>query len=461
MSTLRKPELLAPAGSLQHLYMACDYGADAVYAGIPRWSLRVRGNGFTHEDFVQGISYAHTHGKKFFAVLNIIPHMRRTEAFLPALDEVAALKPDALIMSDPGLIDIALNRYPEIPIHLSVQANTVNSGTVKFWQKLGIKRCILARELSLSEIAMIRQECPDMELEVFVHGALCIAVSGRCLISGLLSRRDANTGACNNSCRWNYRTRNIHLEDPTTTKIIAQADQLSRVQVPRSSSETNKSNMQSFVLDQRDRPVLCTEIEENLHREGQWMSMEEDDHGSYLMNSKDLCALPVLKNLIEIGIDSVKIEGRSRSPFYAGGMSRAYRLAIDALSQNQEIPAESWTIVESIPARGYTTALLEPHDAFATQDYETNTPSLGKWQIVGQIESQEAGRLYIRVKNRFQNDSKLIAYTPQGAITIDASTLRDKKGNPTNVALGDGYFVYLDCTTPLNLRTTVLLRDNH
>lgn len=465
MSTLRKPELLAPAGSLQHLYMACDYGADAVYAGIPRWSLRVRGNGFTHEDFVQGISYAHAHGKKFFAVLNIIPHMRRTEAFLPALDEVAALKPDALIMSDPGLIDIALNRYPEIPIHLSVQANTVNSGTVKFWQKLGVKRCILARELSLGEIAMIRQDCPDMELEVFVHGALCIAVSGRCLISGLLSRRDANTGACNNSCRWNYRTRNLHLEDAATTQTLAQADQLSRVQVPRSSAEAQQQNTQSntpsFVLDQRDSPVLCTEIEENSHREGQWMPMEEDEHGSYLMNSKDLCALPVLKRLMEMGIDSVKIEGRSRSPFYAGGMSRAYRLAIDALSQEQEIPAESWTIVESTPARGYTTALLEPHDAFATQDYETNTPSLGKWQIVGQIESQENGQLYIRVKNRFQKDSKLLVYTPQGPISLDASSLRDKKGNPTDVAPGDGYFVYLDCTTPLDLRTAVLLRDDH
>ena len=420
-SISRKPELLAPAGSLQHLYMACDYGADAIYAGIPRWSLRVRGNGFTREDFAQGINYAHEHGKKFFAVLNVIPHMRRTSAFLPALDEVAALKPDAFIMADPGLIDIALNRYPEIPVHLSVQANTVNSGTVKFWQKLGVKRCILARELSLSEIEMIRQDCPDMELEVFVHGALCIAVSGRCLISGLLSRRDANVGACNNSCRWNYRTQKLHLEDAATLQTIA----------------------------------------ESSHREGQWMPMEEDEHGSYLMNSKDLCALPVIKRLMDMGIDSLKIEGRSRSPFYAGGIARAYRLAIDALAQGKEIPAESWTIVDSIPSRSYTTALLEPHDAFETQDYDTNTPSPGKWQIVGQIEKQEQGKLYIRVKNRFQSDSKLLIYTPQGPITLDGSSLCDKHGNPTNVAPGDGYFVSLDCATPLDLRTAVLLRDDH
>lgn len=191
------------------------------------------------------------------------------------------------------------------------------------------------------------------------------------------------------------------------------------------------------------------------------MPMEEDEHGSYLMNSKDLCALPVIKRLMDMGIDSLKIEGRSRSPFYAGGIARAYRLAIDALAQGKEIPAESWTIVDSIPSRSYTTALLEPHDAFETQDYDTNTPSPGKWQIVGQIEKQEQGKLYIRVKNRFQSDSKLLIYTPQGPITLDGSSLCDKHGNPTNVAPGDGYFVSLDCATPLDLRTAVLLRDDH
>ena len=457
VNTLKKPELLAPAGSLNHLYMACDYGADAVYAGIPRWSLRVRGNGFTRDDFATGINYAHEHGKKFFAVLNVIPHMRRTQSFLPALDEVAALKPDAFIMADPGLIDIALNRYPEIPVHLSVQANTVNSGTVKFWQKLGVKRCILARELSLNEIEMIRQDCPDMELEVFVHGALCIAVSGRCLISGLLSRRDANVGTCNNSCRWNYRTRDLHLEDAVTTERLADAAQLARTAIASQSASAINP------LDERDQPALRTEIEETVNREGQWMPMEEDEHGSYLMNSRDLCALPVLKRLMEIGVDSLKIEGRSRSPFYAGAVSRAYRLAIDALSANPEaeIPEESWTIVRSIPARGYTTALLEPHDAHETQDYGTNVPNKGYWQVVGQVESQENGSLYIRVKNRFTNTSKLMVYTPHGAISLDGSTLRNKQGTPTDVAPGDGHFVYLDCAQPVDIRTAVLLRDDH
>lgn len=441
---LKKPEILAPAGSLAHLYMACDYGADAVYAGIPRWSLRVRGNGFTRADFEQGINYAHSLGKKFFAVLNVIPHVRRTSAFVPALDEVATLKPDAFIMADPGLIDQALERHPDIPVHLSVQANTVNPGTVKFWQKLGVKRCILARELSLNEIEMIRNECPDMELEVFIHGALCIAVSGRCLISGMLARRDANVGACNNSCRWNYRVKDLHLEDAATTERIMDG----------------KLPMQVNPLDLRDSPALCSEIEETSRRQGEWMPMEEDEHGSYLMNSKDLCALSVVKRLMEIGIDSLKIEGRSRSPFYAGGIARAYRLAVDALSQGNEIPKESYTIVNSIPARGYTTAMLEPHNPNEMQDYETNAPSPGLWQVVGQIERQEQGRIYIKVKNRFESTSKLMVYTPNGPISLDGSTMLDKKDNPTNVAPGDGYYVSLACDSPLDLRTAVLLRDD-
>ena len=447
--SLTKPELLAPAGSLQHLKMAVDYGADAVYAGIPRWSLRVRGNGFSREDFAAGISYAHEHGRKFFAVLNVIPHMRRVNAFDDSLHEVAALKPDAFIMADPGLIDRAIELYPDIPVHLSVQANTVNAGTVKFWQKIGVKRCIIARELSLSEIAMIREACPDMELEVFIHGALCIAVSGRCLISGLLARRDANLGACNNSCRWNYRTKNLNLVDGTGAHAAGLKDE--HIEFAPSASP----------LDQRDLPSLYAEIEETSRRQGEWMPLEEDEHGSYLMNSKDLCALPVLKELMELGVDSLKIEGRSRSPFYAGGISRAYRLAIDALASGQPIPEESYTIVGSIPARGYTTALLEAHKPNETQDYATNAPSPGKWQVVGQILSQdEQGDLYIKVKNRFAKDNKILVYTHQGPLSLDGSTLRDKNGHLTDLAPGDGYYVYLSCPQQLDLDTAVLLRDD-
>ncbi|WP_303962243.1 U32 family peptidase C-terminal domain-containing protein [Succinatimonas hippei] len=410
---MNKPELLAPAGSFEHLKMAAAYGADAVYAGIPRWSLRVRGNGFTREDFAKGINHLHERGKKFFAVLNVIPHMRRTQSFIPALDEVAALKPDAFIMADPGLIMLARERHPDIPIHLSVQANTVNSGTVKFWQKIGITRCILARELTLQEIAMIRDDCPDMELEVFVHGALCIAVSGRCLISGLLARRDANVGACTNSCRWGYNVRSLYAE-----------------------------------------------IEESSKRQGEWMPIEEDEHGSYLLNSKDLCALPLIKRLMDIGVDSLKIEGRSRSPFYSGAVSRAYRLAIDSIAAGGEIPDESFEIVNSIPSRGYTTGLLEVHRPDETQEYTTNSPTHGNWMIVGAIEEQKDERLYIKVKNRFTKDDKLILFTPKGQILLDGNTMLDKHGKPCELAPGDGYYVSLSLKEPVDISTAVLLRAN-
>ena len=432
MTVTKKPELLAPAGSLKHLHMALAYGADAVYAGVPKWSLRVRGNGFIREDFIKGIEEAHAMGKKVHAVLNIIPHVRRVAAFEKVVDEMAQLKPDAVIMADPGLIDIVRNRYPDIPIHLSVQANTVNAGSVKFWQKVGLTRCILARELSLTEIDMIKQECPDMEIEVFAHGALCIAVSGRCLISGLLSHRDANIGACNNSCRYGFNIRNVH---------AATADDVT-----------------TFEAD--DGTTLSAQIEESMHHPGEWMTMEEDLNGSYLMNSKDLCTLPVLKKLIEIGVDSLKIEGRSRSPFYSAAISRAYRLAIDAICEGKEIPDESYNIVNSIPSRGYTTALLEPHRPDKTQDYETNSPNPGKLQICGEITSQDAdGTLNIDVKNRFEKNSHIALFTPKGLVDLDGSTLVNAKdGKPLDIAPGTGWSVKLRHNAKVDLSTAVMLR---
>ncbi len=425
---LKKPELLAPAGSLKHLQMALDFGADAVYAGVPKWSLRVRGNGFVHDDFEKGIAYAHKQGKKVHAVLNIIPHVRRTQGFNAILDEMAALKPDAFIMGDPGLIDMVRERYPEIPIHLSVQANTVNAGSVKFWHKVGLTRCILARELSITEIDLIKQACPEMEIEVFIHGALCIAVSGRCLISGFLAHRDANIGACNNACRYGFKVRNIH-----------------------------SAHSAEFA----DPESLSMQIEESMHHPNEWFNLEEDQCGSYLMNSKDLCALPILDKLIKTGVDSLKIEGRSRSPFYAAAISRAYRLAIDAIARNEDIPSESYQIVNSIPSRGYTTGLLVPHRPDETQDYNTNAPSAGKWQIAGDITGRdEEGRLLITVKNRFEKGSKMKLFTPHGLLDLSCEHMVDDRDRPVDVAPGSGYFVKVPYASELDLNTTVLLRDD-
>ena len=209
---MKTPELLAPAGSQAMLETALAYGADAVYAGQPRYSLRARNNSFRDEEALGvGIDYAHARGKSFYVVSNIYPHNSKVKTYLADMAPVIALKPDALIMADPGLIDLVRETWPEMPIHLSVQANTVNYAAVRFWQKLGLTRIILSRELSLEQVAEIRQECPDMELEVFVHGALCVAYSGRCLLSGYFNHRDPNQGTCTNSCRWDFKVHNAEV----------------------------------------------------------------------------------------------------------------------------------------------------------------------------------------------------------------------------------------------------------
>ena len=204
MTTSFTPELLAPAGTLKNMRYAFVYGADAVYAGQPRYSLRVRNNEFDHANLALGIREAQAQGKRFYVVVNIAPHNAKLKTFLKDLAPVIEMAPDALIMSDPGLIMLVRRHFPQMPIHLSVQANTVNWASVEFWQQQGLSRIILSRELSLEEIGEIREQVPGMELEVFVHGALCMAYSGRCLLSGYMNKRDANQGTCTNACRWKY-----------------------------------------------------------------------------------------------------------------------------------------------------------------------------------------------------------------------------------------------------------------
>jgi len=201
---MKAPELLSPAGTLKNMRYAFAYGADAVYAGMPRYSLRVRNNDFLEDNLKLGIDEAHALGKQFFVAANVMPHGAKLKTFIEHIRPVVEMGPDALIMADPGLIMLVREQWPELPVHLSVQANTMNSASVKFWQRMGLSRVILSRELSLDEVEEIRQDCPDMEIEVFVHGALCIAYSGRCLLSGYFNHRDANQGTCTNSCRWEY-----------------------------------------------------------------------------------------------------------------------------------------------------------------------------------------------------------------------------------------------------------------
>src|SRR5512143_1456890 len=318
---MKSPELLAPAGDLRNLRYALAYGADAVYAGMPRYSLRVRNNDFnTLEQLRTGIDETHAAGRHFFLASNVLPHNAKVKTFLADIAPVVALGPDALIMADPGLIMMVREYWPELPIHLSVQANTVNYAAVKFWQSVGVRRIILSRELSLDEVAEIRQQCPDMELEVFVHGALCIAYSGRCLLSGYFNHRDANQGTCTNSCRWDYKVHDAQVDvSGDLQRIDLNAKSLMENPEPFAgigSGERHPLAEQSYLIEERERP-------------GELMPIEEDEHGTYILNSKDLRAVEHVQRLVEIGIDSLKIEGRTKSHYYVARTAQIYRTAID------------------------------------------------------------------------------------------------------------------------------------
>ena len=333
---MKAPELLAPAGSPAMARTALDFGADAIYAGQPRYSLRVRNNEFGDIAALgAAIAAAHARGKRFYVVSNVLPHNAKLKTYLDDMAPVVALAPDALIMADPGLIAMVRERWPHMAIHLSVQANTVNHAAVKFWRAAGISRVILSRELSLDEVAEIRQECPDTELEVFVHGALCIAYSGRCLLSGYFNHRDPNQGSCTNSCRWDYK---VHegSEDATGDVDLA---------VPRAptfpAAPSTLRRPGAWLIEERERP-------------GEYMPIEEDEHGSYILNSKDLRAIEYVARLAEIGVDSLKIEGRTKSAYYVARSCQSYRQAIADAVAGRPFDPQLIGQLDGLANRGYT-----------------------------------------------------------------------------------------------------------
>ncbi|MBT7411292.1 MAG: U32 family peptidase, partial [Methylococcales bacterium] len=286
---MKQTELLCPAGTLKNMRYAYAYGADAVYAGQPRYSLRVRNNDFLYDNLVTGINEAHQAGKKFFIASNLLPHNAKVKTYLKDIQPIIALNPDALIMADPGLIMMVRENWPDMTIHLSVQANTLNYASVKFWQSIGIKRIILSRELSLEEIEEIRQQCPDIELEVFVHGALCIAYSGRCLLSGYYNHRDPNQGTCTNSCRWKYDVHETK-QDDCGNVVKAETVETYTPELAPSNEENLVDNLEKeWLLEEKGRP-------------GEYLPISEDEHGTYIMNSKDLRAIQHVKKLVDIGI---------------------------------------------------------------------------------------------------------------------------------------------------------------
>jgi len=411
-------ELLAPAGSLQNMRYAFGYGADAVYAGQPRYSLRVRNNEFNRMDVMaSAINETHEQGKLFYLASNISPHNDKIKTYMRDLEPIIEMSPDALIMSDPGLIMMVKDRWPEQVVHLSVQANAVNWATVKFWHRQGISRVILSRELSIDEIEEIRQQCPEMELEVFVHGALCIAYSGRCLLSGYMTHRDSNQGACTNSCRWQY---NVHeAKENEVGELIPSKPEL---------QETDRQR--HALLQERGRP-------------GELMPAYEDEHGTYIMNSKDLRAVQHVDRLVKMGIHSLKIEGRTKSHYYVARTTQVYRRAIDNALAGKDFDMSMMDELESLANRGYTEGFYRRHVPSEYQTYESGNSLALKQQYVAQmIDKNESNReLTLAVKNKFCMGDDLELMTPSGNYHFQLDNLESMKGETLEHAPGSGWTV--------------------
>lgn len=339
---MKKPELLSPAGSFEKLKFALAHGADAVYAGLPMFSLRTRENRFDLDELKTSIDYAHTKGKKLYVTANIYAHNVKVQPFLDAMKKVIPLGADGYIMSDPGLMNLIKEEYPDLVIHLSTQANNTNWAQIKFWKKIGISRVILARELNFRELKEIREKNPEMELEAFIHGAMCMSYAGRCLLSDYSTGRPSNSGACAHDCRWEYNT---YIED--------------------------------------------------ISRPNEFMPIEEDEHGTYIMNSKDLSTVDLLPEILDLGLESLKIEGRNKSLLYVSTVTRVYREAIDTYFDRpekfkSELPR--WkSELEAINHRGYThgffTGLRKDTINYGNKGYATK-------RFAGKVLNQSSDNLW-------------------------------------------------------------------
>lgn len=435
-------ELLSPAGSLKNMRYAFAYGADAVYAGQPRYSLRVRNNEFDHENLAIGIQEAHELGKKFYVVVNIQPHNSKLKNFIRDIEPVVAMQPDALIMSDPGLIMMVRENFPDMPVHLSVQANAVNWATVKFWQNMGLTRVILSRELSIDEIEEIKNNVPGMEIEVFVHGALCMAYSGRCMLSGYMNKRDANQGACTNACRWEYK---IHDAKEDETGDVIPVKNLSET------ADADEQHMQA--QHQFNEPVLLQRNDEDM------FAAEEDEHGTYFMNSKDLRAVQHVDRLTKMGIHSLKIEGRTKSYFYCARTAQIYRKAIDDALAGKPFDPALMTQLEGLANRGYTEGFLRRHVHSEYQNYETGSSSFDHQQFCGEVLERNGDYIKIDVKNRFVVGDSLELMTPQGNIYFTLTEIKDKKGNLIEDAKGSGHIVEIPIPADVDMRYALLIRN--
>ena len=438
-------ELLSPAGSLKNMRYAFAYGADAVYAGQPRYSLRVRNNEFDHDNLAIGIQEAHDLGKKFYVVVNIQPHNSKLKNFIRDLAPVVVMQPDALIMSDPGLIMMVREHFPQMDVHLSVQANAVNWATVKFWKNMGLTRVILSRELSIDEIEEIKNQVPDMEIEVFVHGALCMAYSGRCMLSGYMNKRDANQGACTNACRWEYKV--LDAEEDATGDVIP----VQNIESNCCSKDADEMHMQQ--QHQFDQPVLLQRNDEDM------FAAEEDEHGTYFMNSKDLRAVQHVDRLTKAGVHSLKIEGRTKSYFYCARTAQIYRKAIDDALAGKSFDPALMTQLEGLANRGYTEGFLRRHVHSEYQNYEHGSSNFDHQIFCGEVIERQGDYIKIDVKNRFVVGDSLELMTTSGNITFTLTEIKDKKGNLIEDAKGSGHIVEIPVPADVDMNFALLIRN--
>ena len=376
---MRKPELLIPAGSLEVLRTAVNYGADAVYIGGDVFSLRAKAKNFTNEEMKEGIAYAHSKNVKVYVTANIFAHNYDLKEAEEYFKEMAEIKPDGLIISDPGMFSLAAKYCPEVERHISTQANNTNYLTYRFWYEHGAKRVVSARELSLREIKEIRANIPeDMEIESFIHGAMCISYSGRCLLSNYFTGRDANRGECTHPCRWKY------------------------------------------AVEEEKRP-------------GEYLPVFENERGTYIFNSKDLCMIEHIPEMIDAGIDSFKIEGRMKTSLYVACVARTYRKAIDDYLESEEKYRANmdWYLSEisKCTYRQFTTGFYFGKPSEESQIYD-NTTYINEYIYLGMSDKTDSESVYIEQKNKFCVGDEIEIMKPDGSnVSTKVLAIHDEEGN--------------------------------
>lgn len=376
-----KPELLAPAGDAECFAAALQFGADAVYVGAKEYGMRAAAKNFDFDALQKAVQQAHKQGVLVYLTANVLPRNKEMDAFPEFIKHIESCGVDAVIAADLGVITQIRALAPKLTVHASTQTGVVNYQTANALYALGVKRVVLARELSIAEIAELRAKTPsDLEIEVFVHGAMCMSISGRCLLSEYLTGRDANRGACAQSCRWKY------------------------------------------ALMEEKRP-------------GQYFPVDEDSDGSYILNAKDLCLLPYLKELAEAGVDSVKIEGRAKAAYYVAGVTNAYRMALDCLFDTPPRPVPEWVMQElnNVSHRPYTVGF-----AFGQRKdliWQEENGYIRDFEVIGIVQKQENGRLYVSQRNRFfSGDTVEVLMPQQKPLTLTVTDLKNGEGEPIEAA---------------------------